>query len=34
MKLEGVFTALVTPMTENGEVDEKALRKLVDFQIH
>ncbi|HTP57487.1 MAG TPA: 4-hydroxy-tetrahydrodipicolinate synthase [Spirochaetia bacterium] len=33
MKLEGVFTALVTPMMEDGKVDEKALRKLVDFQI-
>ena len=33
MKLEGVFTALVTPMTTNGSVDEKALRRLVDFQI-
>jgi 4-hydroxy-tetrahydrodipicolinate synthase len=33
MKLEGVFTALVTPMTESGDVDEKALRRLVDLQI-
>jgi 4-hydroxy-tetrahydrodipicolinate synthase len=33
MKLEGVFTALVTPMTENGKLDEKALRRLVDFQV-
>jgi 4-hydroxy-tetrahydrodipicolinate synthase len=33
MKLEGVFTALVTPMTDDGKVDEKSLRKLVDFQI-
>lgn len=33
MKLEGVYTALVTPMTEDGKVDEKALRRLVDFQI-
>jgi 4-hydroxy-tetrahydrodipicolinate synthase len=34
MKLEGVFTALVTPMTEDASrVDEKALRRLVDFQI-
>lgn len=33
MKLEGVYTALVTPMTEKGDVDEKALRKLVDLQI-
>ena len=33
MKLEGVYTALVTPMAEDGKVDQKALRKLVDFQI-
>jgi 4-hydroxy-tetrahydrodipicolinate synthase len=33
MKLEGVYTALVTPMTETGKLDEKALRRLVDFQI-
>jgi 4-hydroxy-tetrahydrodipicolinate synthase len=33
MKLEGVYTALVTPMKDDGKVDEKALRRLVDFQI-
>ncbi len=33
MKLEGVYTALITPMTEDGKLDEKALRRLVDFQI-
>ena len=33
MKLEGVYTALVTPMAADGSLDEKALRKLVDFQI-
>ena len=33
MKLEGVYTALVTPMTETGKLDEKALRRLVDFQV-
>ena len=33
MKLEGVYTALVTPMTADGTLDEKALRRLVDFQI-
>ncbi len=33
MKLQGVYTALVTPMTADGAVDEKALRALVDFQI-
>ncbi|HEY6192394.1 MAG TPA: 4-hydroxy-tetrahydrodipicolinate synthase [Bacteroidota bacterium] len=29
----GTGTALVTPFTAKGEIDEKALRKLVDFQI-
>jgi 4-hydroxy-tetrahydrodipicolinate synthase len=29
----GTGTALVTPFTVNGEIDENALRKLVDFQI-
>jgi len=29
----GVFTALVTPFDENGNVDEQTLRNLVDFQI-
>ncbi|HVP20121.1 MAG TPA: 4-hydroxy-tetrahydrodipicolinate synthase [Spirochaetia bacterium] len=33
MKLEGVYTALVTPMMQDGKVDEKALRRLVDLQI-
>ena len=33
MKLEGVFTALVTPMADDGSLDEKALRRLVDFQV-
>ncbi len=33
MKLEGVFTALVTPFNEDGSVDESNLRDLVDFQI-
>jgi len=33
MKLEGVYTALVTPMTSDGALDEKALRRLVDFQV-
>jgi 4-hydroxy-tetrahydrodipicolinate synthase len=33
MKLEGVYTALVTPMASDGALDEKALRRLVDFQI-
>ncbi len=30
---EGVFTAIVTPFTGDGKIDEEALRKLVDFQI-
>ena len=33
MKFEGVYTALVTPMTSDGSLDEKALRRLVDFQL-
>ncbi|HTO21395.1 MAG TPA: 4-hydroxy-tetrahydrodipicolinate synthase [Spirochaetia bacterium] len=33
MKLEGVYTALVTPMASDGALDEKALRRLVDFQV-
>jgi 4-hydroxy-tetrahydrodipicolinate synthase len=33
MKLEGVYTAIVTPMTADGALDEKALKRLVDFQI-
>jgi 4-hydroxy-tetrahydrodipicolinate synthase len=30
---QGVFTALITPFTRDGKIDEQALRKLVDFQI-
>ena len=33
MKFEGVFTALITPFTSKGAIDEDALRKLIDFQI-
>jgi 4-hydroxy-tetrahydrodipicolinate synthase len=33
MKLEGVYTALVTPMAADGKLDEKALRRLVDQQL-
>jgi 4-hydroxy-tetrahydrodipicolinate synthase len=29
----GVFTALITPMKDNGEVDYEAWRKLINFQI-
>ena len=32
-KLTGCGTALVTPFTTTGEIDEKALRSLVDWQI-
>ncbi len=31
--LRGAFTALVTPMKENGEVDYDGFRELVDFQL-
>jgi len=30
----GTFTALITPFTNKGEVDFKALRRLIDFQIN
>ncbi|HSP13733.1 MAG TPA: 4-hydroxy-tetrahydrodipicolinate synthase [Thermoanaerobaculia bacterium] len=33
MKFRGVGTALVTPFTNSGALDEKALEKFVDFQI-
>ena len=33
MKLQGVFTALVTPFNKDGSLDEKALRNLVETQI-
>src|SRR4051812_29279627 len=32
-RLKGCGTALVTPFTSNGAIDEKALRSLVDWQI-
>ncbi|MBW2976379.1 4-hydroxy-tetrahydrodipicolinate synthase [Candidatus Woesearchaeota archaeon] len=32
-QFRGVFTAIVTPFKSNGDVDEEALKKLVDFQI-
>jgi 4-hydroxy-tetrahydrodipicolinate synthase len=32
-KLRGVITALVTPFTQNGEVDEEAVREIVRFQL-
>lgn len=33
MKFRGVFTAIITPFRLNGDVDEEALKKLIDFQI-
>jgi 4-hydroxy-tetrahydrodipicolinate synthase len=33
MNLEGVYTAIVTPFTAEGKLDEKALRRIVDFQV-
>ncbi|MFA6507348.1 MAG: 4-hydroxy-tetrahydrodipicolinate synthase [Treponemataceae bacterium] len=33
LKLRGAFTALITPMTSNGDVDYDGFRKLVAFQI-
>ena len=33
LKLEGIITALVTPFSKNDQVDEEALRELVQFQI-
>jgi 4-hydroxy-tetrahydrodipicolinate synthase len=33
-RLSGCGTALVTPFTENGDVDEAALGELVEWQIH
>src|SRR5690554_2278680 len=33
MKFKGTGVALVTPFLKTGEVDEKALRRLVDYQI-
>lgn len=33
MKYRGVFTALITPFKSNGDVDEDALQKLIEYQI-
>jgi 4-hydroxy-tetrahydrodipicolinate synthase len=32
-QFRGVFTALVTPMTESGEIDYDGFRRLIEFQI-
>jgi 4-hydroxy-tetrahydrodipicolinate synthase len=31
--LKGVYTALITPFTKGGDVDEDALRRIIEFQI-
>lgn len=33
MNMTGIFNILVTPFDENGDLDERSLRNLVDFQI-
>ena len=33
MILQGVFTAIITPFTEDGKIDEDELIKLIEFQI-
>ena len=33
MKLEGIMTALVTPLKQDGTVDEAALKALIEYQI-
>ncbi|MDR2109761.1 MAG: dihydrodipicolinate synthase family protein, partial [Spirochaetaceae bacterium] len=33
MTLRGAYTALVTPMTETGDVDYEGFRELIRFQI-
>ena len=33
LRLHGIITALVTPFSNNGQVDEESLRELVQFQI-
>lgn len=32
-KIEGIITALLTPFTEKGDIDEEALQELVEFQV-
>jgi 4-hydroxy-tetrahydrodipicolinate synthase len=32
-RFKGAFTALITPMKENGDVDYEGFRRLIDFQI-
>ena len=33
MKFEGIMPALVTPLDENGKVNEKVTRELVEYQL-
>ena len=33
MKFRGVYTAIITPFKLNGDIDEEALKKLIDYQI-
>ena len=33
MKLSGVIPPLLTPLTDEGELDETSLRSLIDFQL-
>lgn len=33
MKLEGIMTALVTPLKQDGTVDEGALKALIEYQV-
>lgn len=33
LKLQGTITAIITPFTQNGEVDFDMLKKIIDFQI-
>jgi len=33
MEFKGLFTALITPFKENGELDEEGFKKNIDFQI-
>ncbi|MDR0997758.1 MAG: 4-hydroxy-tetrahydrodipicolinate synthase, partial [Treponema sp.] len=33
LTLRGAFTALITPMKENGDIDYEGFRKLIEFQI-
>lgn len=34
MKLQGIFTALLTPYREDGKIDKQALKRLIDFSLN